>query len=121
MGAEPRPVDDRWLALLVEASADVVAVLDDSAVLLYANPAAETLFGYDLDARRGQSVVDLLHPDDLGLALGSLDSMLTRTDRPGEPIEVRVRTERGLVGPRRTGRHQPAPGRAVRRPDPRHP
>ena len=95
MGAEPRPVDDRWLALLVEASADVVAVLDDSAVLLYANPAAETLFGYDLDARRGQSVVDLLHPDDLGLALGSLDSMLTRTDRPGEPIEVRVRTSAG--------------------------
>ena len=77
MGAAPRPVDDRWLALLVEASADVVAVLDESAVLLYANPAAETLFGYDLDERRGESVVDLLHPDDLELALSSLDSMRT--------------------------------------------
>lgn len=40
-------------------------------------------------------MVDLLHPDDLALALGSLDSMLTRTDRPGEPIEVRVRTSAG--------------------------
>jgi len=95
MGSEPRAVDDHWLALLVEGSADVVAVLDESAVLLYANPAAETLFGYDLGARRGQSVVDLVHPDDLTLALGSLESMVTRTDRPGDPLEVRVRTDSG--------------------------
>ncbi len=95
MGAAPRPVDDRWLALLVEASADVVAVIDENGVLLYANPAAQALFGYDLDAWRGRSVLDLVHPDDLALALGSLESMLIRTDRPGDPIEVRVRTETG--------------------------
>jgi diguanylate cyclase (GGDEF)-like protein/PAS domain S-box-containing protein len=95
MGVAPRPVDDRWLALLVEASADVVAVLDENGVLLYANPAAQALFGYDLDAWRGRSVLDLVHPDDLALALGSLESMLIRTDRPGDPIEVRVRTETG--------------------------
>ncbi len=95
MGAvEPR-IDEGWLALLVEASADVVAVLDAEGVLLYANPAAETLFGYDLDAWRGRSVLDLVHPDDLGLALGSLDSMLGQSDRTGEPIEVRARTGSG--------------------------
>jgi diguanylate cyclase (GGDEF)-like protein/PAS domain S-box-containing protein len=90
----PWKADDRWLAMLVEASADVVAVIDAEANLRYANPAAERLFGYSLADREGQSVLDLIHPDDLELVVSSLVTMQGKTE-PGDPIEVRVMTGDG--------------------------
>lgn len=95
MGPESWKPDERWLSVLVEASADGVAVIDADANLRYANPAAERLFGYSLTEWVGRSALELIHPDDLELAAGSLVSMAEKTDRPGEPLEVRVRAAGG--------------------------
>ena len=78
----PWKPDDSWLAVIVESMADAVAVLDADAVLRYANPAAEELFGYRLADRQDQSVLDLVHPDDLDLVAG--------IEVPGAPLEVRA-------------------------------
>lgn len=85
--------DESWLAMLVESSADVVVVVDGEARLRYANPAAERLFGHRLSDWQGHSVLDLLHPDDLDLALSALATMKAK-DR-GDPIELRVRDAGG--------------------------
>ncbi len=85
--------DERWLALLVEAAADAIVVLDRDGNLRYANPASERLFGYSVAERQGESVFDLVHPDDLELVVSSLVTMQEKAE--GDPIEVRVLTRSG--------------------------
>ena len=41
----------------------------------------------------GRSVLDLVHPDDIALALASLDTIVTK--QVGDLIPIRVRTSRG--------------------------
>jgi diguanylate cyclase (GGDEF)-like protein/PAS domain S-box-containing protein len=86
--------DGGWLGVIVRGMADAVAVLDANAVLQYANPAAEKLFGYALSDRLGQDILDLVHPDDLDLVVGSLAEM-ANIEVPGAPLEVRARAADG--------------------------
>ena len=74
---------------LLERSTDAALLLRHDAVITYASPAVEALFGWEQDALVGTSVVDLLHDDDrsaLGLLLEDV------VGRPGAhpPAEVRV-------------------------------
>lgn len=92
MGAGDERPEEAWLAVLVEAMADAVVVIDATANLVYANPAAESLFDHSLDDRRGTSVLTLLHPEDLDTAVRSLGTMMSKLDEAGDPLEVRVRT-----------------------------
>ena len=94
MGVGPWSPDARWLSVLVEATADAVAVLNADGVLRYANPAAERLFGYALADRQGRDIFDLVHPDDLDLAAGSLADMADSSE-PSDPVEIRVRSAEG--------------------------
>ncbi|HUC35499.1 MAG TPA: PAS domain S-box protein [Acidimicrobiales bacterium] len=89
-GETPRPLD---LSLLVSNLADPVAVIDQSGTLLWANRAAELLFGESSSPLIGRSVLELLHPEDMGVSVASLDSV--RNKAQGTPIEVRVRTTSG--------------------------
>jgi diguanylate cyclase (GGDEF)-like protein/PAS domain S-box-containing protein len=82
-------VDAGWLAVLVEAGADAIAVIDREGLLRYANPAAERLFGYESAEWQGRSVLDIVHPEDLELVANSMVTMQDKTV-PGDPIEVRV-------------------------------
>ncbi|HYF45488.1 MAG TPA: EAL domain-containing protein [Acidimicrobiales bacterium] len=85
---------EQALGAIVEGMADAVAVVDRDGVLRYANPAAERLIGHRLEDRQGRDLFDLIHPDDLDLAAGSLAEM-AHLDVPGAPIEVRVRAADG--------------------------
>ena len=55
---------ERWFRMLVANSSDLIAVLDDQARVLYANPTAERMLGFTLDERVGRSALELIHPDD---------------------------------------------------------
>jgi diguanylate cyclase (GGDEF)-like protein/PAS domain S-box-containing protein len=94
MGVDPWTGDGAVFRVLVEGMADAVAVLDRDAVLQYANPAAEALFGYTLAERRGRDLLDLVHPEDLDLVVGSLAEM-ANIEVPGAPLEVRARAADG--------------------------
>jgi PAS domain S-box-containing protein len=48
----------------VANSSDLIAVLDDQARVLYANPAAERMLGFIPAERVGRSTLELIHPDD---------------------------------------------------------
>jgi PAS domain S-box-containing protein len=89
LGGVNRP-DDRWFAVLVEALADAVAVVDSAGVLLYANPAADQLFGYPLAEHEGLDIFGLFHPEDLDLVQRCLTRYVD-TDVAGHRLEVRVR------------------------------
>lgn len=74
---------------LLERSADAALLLRHDAVITYASPAVELLFGWEQDALIGTSIVDLLHAEDRPALAELLDDVVRH---PGvhAPAEVRV-------------------------------
>jgi len=72
---------------------DAVVVVDASARLIWANDAAERLFGLDTTRMAGVDGLDFLHPDDQEVAAVALTSIQGKT--VGTPIELRVRAADG--------------------------
>jgi diguanylate cyclase (GGDEF)-like protein/PAS domain S-box-containing protein len=77
------------LARLLEELPETVVVLDSVGTLVWANAAAESLFGRSLEEAIGVSAIDFVHPDDLELALLSLESVQGR--EVGNSLEIRIR------------------------------
>ncbi len=72
---------------------DAVVVIDASAHFVWANEAAERLFGLQLAEVVGTSALDLVHPEDHDVATVSLVSVHNK--EVGTPIELRVRSATG--------------------------
>ena len=92
-------------AAVLAASPDPILVVDEAWSLVWANRAAEEQFGVLLDDALGTSVVDFVHPDDLGTALAALNSVMQK-DR-GSLIDLRLRHAGG------TFRHYEVRGRSA--------
>jgi PAS domain S-box-containing protein len=74
---------------LLERSTDAALVLRHDAVITYASPAVELLFGWDQDGLMGTSFVPLLHEEDRPALATLLQDVVAH---PGvhAPVEVRV-------------------------------
>ncbi len=77
----------------VDGLGDPVFALAPDGTLLYANSIASEVLGWVAEDMIGSSVIDLVHPSDVGLALASLETVTKK--RVGELITVRVRTGNG--------------------------
>ncbi len=77
----------------VDGLGDPVLALAPDGTLLYANSIASEVLGWVASDMIGMSVIDLVHPSDVGLALASLETI--RTKRVGDLITIRVRTGDG--------------------------
>ncbi|MCE9622195.1 MAG: EAL domain-containing protein [Actinomycetia bacterium] len=84
------PVD---IAQIASGLADAALLVDTSATLLWANAAAERLFGITLDSGLGMNGLDFVHPDDIQLAALSMVSVQSK--EVGTLIELRVRSDDG--------------------------
>ena len=88
----PTAVPDRSTTVpdptaLLEALPDIVMAIDGDARLVWVNAAAVEQ-GWDRDGWLGRSALDLIHPDDLPMALASMETV---QDKPvGTPIEIRI-------------------------------
>jgi diguanylate cyclase (GGDEF)-like protein/PAS domain S-box-containing protein len=82
-------VKSQSLARLLAEFPELVVVLDSSGTLLWANQMALNFFERDLGEATGQSVLGLVHPDDLELVLRSFESVQDK--EIGSLIEVRVK------------------------------
>ncbi|MEX2487697.1 MAG: EAL domain-containing protein [Nitriliruptoraceae bacterium] len=87
-GMEPPAV-----AELARFLPDAAILIDEFARVVWANRAAERLFGVQPDTGIGLSGLDVIHPDDFQLAAVSMASV--RSKEVGSPIELRVRTSDG--------------------------
>ena len=81
-------------AALMAASPDPVIVIDDHGQVLYVNQAMEDLVGVAEDYL-GADTLSFIHPDDVMLAVTSLESVQQRNGLPGTPIEIRIQDNRG--------------------------
>jgi diguanylate cyclase (GGDEF)-like protein/PAS domain S-box-containing protein len=79
---------------MLDALSDPVVVIDDGGVLVYANQAAEQLFGYSVLDRVGLSVLEVVAPADRDIALERIASTATRPGKAA-PLELRVVTADG--------------------------
>ena len=79
--------------LSVDGLADPVVAIDPDGVLQYANDTAAEVLGWDAAELLGTSVLELIHPDDLNLAAGALQTIVTKS--VGDLICLRLRTGRG--------------------------
>ncbi len=72
---------------------DAVVVIDGDANVVWGNRAAERLFGRSLHESVGMCGLDLIHPDDVALALSSIGTV--KGVEVGSPIELRVAANAG--------------------------
>ncbi len=77
----------------VDGLADPVVAIDPDGVLRYANDTAAEVLGWETAELLGTSVLELVHPDDLNLAAGALQTIVTKS--VGGLIALRLRTGRG--------------------------
>jgi diguanylate cyclase (GGDEF)-like protein/PAS domain S-box-containing protein len=73
---------------VLDSAPDPLLVVDGEGILVWANRAAERLFGVTLEDAVGTPGLDLVHPDDLEFAVLSMSSV--REKVVGSPIEVRL-------------------------------
>jgi diguanylate cyclase (GGDEF)-like protein/PAS domain S-box-containing protein len=82
------------LRMLVRNSGDVIVVLDEKAQLIYANPAAERILGFQTADEVSPEIFDLIHPDDReAAALAFLRDISEPGTHP--PAVYRIQTASG--------------------------
>ena len=86
-------IESRGLLDLAVWLPDAVVVIDAEARLVWANEAAERMFGIDARALAGTDALDFVHPDDHAVAGAALESIQGKA--VGTPIELRVRGSEG--------------------------
>ncbi len=87
MGPEDADSADLF-RVLVEHSADGIALVDGEGRLRFASPSSERMLGHPLAERLGQPLFDLVHPDDLPRVRAALATCL---ERPGAPVSAGFR------------------------------
>jgi diguanylate cyclase (GGDEF)-like protein/PAS domain S-box-containing protein len=80
--------ESRWRAIVKNGS-DVAALIGADGTLLWLSETAESVLGYRPEEIVGSSVLEVVHPDDIGLVSDGLASMQS-SDPKREPIEVRI-------------------------------
>ncbi len=85
-----RARSDARLEGLLAGSYDVIIVIDEATNLIYATPRIEQLLGKPAAEFVGTTMIELVHPDDLGAAADALNNNLNRVSE-GSPAELRVR------------------------------
>ena len=65
---------------LVEASSDVITILDREGVILFQTPSVQRVFGYQTGDYDGRAIWELLHPDDISRLRQVLDEAIAQPD-----------------------------------------
>jgi PAS domain S-box-containing protein len=76
------------MVVTLDGLADPVIAISTDGLLRYANDTAALVLGWDRTELLGSSVLELVHPDDLNLALASLRTI--RDKRVGDLVSLRV-------------------------------
>lgn len=79
---------------IIENASDIIAIVELDGRIRYKSPSVERVLGYPRNALVGTSVLDLVHPDDVSRAAGSLARQIA-DPAAIQTIELRVRHHGG--------------------------
>ncbi|HNI35454.1 MAG TPA: sensor domain-containing diguanylate cyclase [Microthrixaceae bacterium] len=88
--AGSKPGQDLFDIVLAGVS-DLIVVVDDQMKFSFVNEAARRILGHDPDQWLGRDAFELIHPDDIGLAIESLTNTLDSGEGVKEPLLLRLR------------------------------
>lgn len=74
---------------LVQGSQDIIAMYDNQGQVIYNSPGVKNTLGYESEEARGKKVFEIIHPDDMPLAMATFLNILKKT--PGESIRTNIR------------------------------
>jgi two-component system, NarL family, sensor histidine kinase UhpB len=80
---------------LVDQTSDIIAVVDESALIRYGSPSVEAVLGYDPDELVGGSAADLVHPADIPRVLEAHYAALRDPTAAQRSVEFRCRHKDG--------------------------
>ena len=55
---------EEWFRSVVQHSTDMIAIVDETGHIIYLSPAVERVLGYQPERLLGESVIELVHPDE---------------------------------------------------------
>ena len=84
---------DAWAGGLLASLPDSVFVLDAAGTLVFANEGVSRALGWKSEDWIGRNALEVVHPDDLAMALVSLESVGGKA--VGSPIDIRLQTADG--------------------------
>ncbi len=93
-GAEEALETNKRLRALIEASRDVITIVDPEGTILYASPSAERTAGYRPEEMVGTNAYDYVHPADVVRARAGLSELLSRAS-PAVATTLRFRHQDG--------------------------
>jgi diguanylate cyclase (GGDEF)-like protein/PAS domain S-box-containing protein len=79
---------------IIRSTSDVIVVTDADTTITWATPSVQMRLGYTPEQLVGSSCWELLHPDDLGLAVAQWQRVLD-DDADHQPAELRIRHRDG--------------------------
>lgn len=80
---------------LIEASTDLITILDDTGQYQYVSPAAEQVFGFEPTELLGENAFKHVHPDDRESLFERFDELVNAADDTVEALEYRHMTGDG--------------------------
>ena len=79
---------------LIENSTDLITIIDTEGMVVYQNPSIGPMLGYDPAERRGRSVLELIHPEDVWTVQEALKARRLPGATP-QPVRCRIRHKTG--------------------------
>jgi PAS domain S-box-containing protein len=92
---EAIPHSERRFHAFAENALDIVMVTGPDGTIHYVSPSVERVLGYTPGEVVGTNSADYVHPDDLEMAFGKLQALLSKPGVYPEAVETRVRHKDG--------------------------
>ncbi len=86
--------NETWFQTIIRHSDEIITLLNNDGVIIYASPPIQTMLGYKPVSMTGKKQMDLVHPDDLP-AIGCAFSTAFEKDHLRTPFRYRIRKSDG--------------------------
>lgn len=73
---------------IAETSSDMIHLNDEKGRIIFANPATESLLGYDIDDIINRPAAEFIHPDDREVVSRDMESVLTGNEIPFRDVRL---------------------------------
>jgi diguanylate cyclase (GGDEF)-like protein/PAS domain S-box-containing protein len=87
--------EEQRFRAFVEHASDMIVLVSPEGVILYVNPAIETILGFKPEERIGANGIEIVHPDDIKALADVFNALSRDTNSPVMNAELRLRHKDG--------------------------